>query len=57
MARAIFGTHPEIEKKCNFLKIDKVNFFSNPRLFLVKNLSLIIITHDLKFWPLRTSGS
>jgi hypothetical protein len=57
MARAIFGTHPEIEKKCNFLKIDKVKFFSNPRLFLVENLSLIIITHDLNDRPLRTPGS
>ena len=39
MARAIFGTYPEIEKKWKFLKIPKVNLKTYPLLFLEENLS------------------
>lgn len=56
MARAIFGTHPEIDKKWHFLKIDKVKFFSDPRIFLVENLSLVNITQDFENRRLRTPG-
>jgi hypothetical protein len=37
MARAIFGTYPEIEKKCIFLKIAIVKFFSELGFFLAEN--------------------
>ena len=57
MARAIFSTHPEIEKKCIFLKIDKVKFFSEVWLFLAENTILNITILDLKFRLLRLTGS
>jgi hypothetical protein len=34
MARAIFGTSPKNEKKCNFSNSSKVNFRESPSVFL-----------------------
>jgi len=53
MARAIFGTYPENEKKCKFLKIPKVKFFSKVWLFLTENIILMILFNDLKNRPLK----
>ncbi len=33
MARAIFGTSPKNEKKCNFSNFSKVNFRKSPSVF------------------------
>lgn len=57
IARAIFEHYPEIEKKCNFLKIDKVKNFSNTMLFLAEKVNLICIFHFFKFWRLLITGS
>lgn len=52
MARAIFGTYPEIEKNLKFLKFSKVNFFFKVVLFLTQIIILIITINDLKNRPL-----
>ena len=57
MARAIFGTYPEIEKKCIFLKIDKVKFFFEVGFFLAENTSMSIKVLDFKNRSLRWMGS
>jgi hypothetical protein len=48
MARAIFGTYPEIEKKCILLKIAKVKFFSDLGFFLAENTLVTFITRGFK---------
>ena len=56
MARAIFGTYPEIEKKCIFLKIDIVKFFFEVWLFLGENIGKSITILDFKNRSLRWMG-
>ena len=56
MARAIFGTYPEIEKKCIFLEIAIVKKNSNIGFFLVENNLVTFIIDGLKNRLLRVSG-
>ena len=48
MARAIFGTYPEIEIKWKFLKIPKVILKTYPSLFLEENLSQSVADDDFQ---------
>jgi hypothetical protein len=56
MARAIFGTYPEIDKKCIFLKIAIVKFFSDLGFFLEENTLVTFITIGFKNRLLRKMG-
>ena len=49
MARAIFGTYPEIEIKWKFLKIPKVILKTYPPLFLEENLSQSQTDNDFPY--------
>ena len=49
MARAIFGTYPEIEIKWKFSKIPKVILKTYPPLFLEENLSHGVTDDDFRY--------
>jgi|TARA_B110001469_G_scaffold39289_1_gene39066 hypothetical protein len=56
MARAIFGTYPEIDKKWLFLKIAIVKKNSDIGFFLAENIFVIFIKSNFKYRLLRLSG-
>ena len=56
MARAIFSTYPEIEKKCAFLEIAIVKKKSDIGFFLAANTLGTFIIYGFKNRLLRKSG-
>ena len=56
MARAIFGTYPEIEKKCMFLKIPIVKKNSDIGFFLAENTFVTFFKNGFKNRLLRVLG-